>query len=199
MSLENILLGFLREPASGYDLKSVFTGSARHFWAADLSQTYTTLRRMERQGLIKSKVVPSTKGPDRRVYSLSAAGRKTLDTWLTSEPGSTDVRSANLAQLFFMANLDDFERTLAFVEALRGKHTEQLQTLRRIEREWLREIGKSTDNLSNDEFHRYLTLRSGIHSMQARVKWCNEAMNLIRARVAGIRPKKETKEPRSVK
>ena len=92
MSLEHILLGFLREPASGYDLKSVFASSVRHFWAADLSQTYTTLRRMERQGLVKSKVVTSAKGPDRRVYSISAAGRKTLNTWLTSEPESTDVR-----------------------------------------------------------------------------------------------------------
>ena len=199
MSLENILLGFLREPASGYDLKSVFASSVRHFWSADLSQTYTTLRRMERQGLIKSKVVPSTKGPDRRVYSLSAAGQKTLNTWLTAEPARTDVRSANLAQLFFMANLDDFERTLAFVEALRGNHTKQLRTLRRIEREWLRGVGKSMDNLSDEEFHRYLTLRSGVYSMLARVKWCDEAMNLIRARVAGIRSKKETIEPRSAR
>ena len=199
MSLEHILLGFLREPASGYDLKSVFASSVRHFWAADLSQTYTTLRRMERRGLIKSKVIPSTKGPDRRVYSLSVAGRKTLNTWLTSDPARSDVRSADLAQLFFMANLDDFKRTLAFVEALRGKHTEQLRTLRRIEREWLREIGKSMDNLSDEEFHRYLTLRSGIYSMRARVKWCDEAMNLIKVRVAGIRSKKEPREPRSAR
>ena len=98
-----------------------------------------------------------------------------------------------------MANLDDFERTLAFVETLRGRHAEQVRTLRRIEREWLREIGKSMDNLSDEEFHRYLTLRSGIFSMQARVKWCDEAMNLIRARIAVIRSRKETKKPRSAR
>ena len=37
MSLEHILLGLLREPASGYDLKAIFDERIQHFWAAELS------------------------------------------------------------------------------------------------------------------------------------------------------------------
>ena len=50
MSLQHILLGLLREPASGYDLKAYFDSSVRYFWAAELSQIYPTLQRMEKSG-----------------------------------------------------------------------------------------------------------------------------------------------------
>ena len=32
MSLKHIMLGMLREPHSGYDLKKMFDGSLRNFW-----------------------------------------------------------------------------------------------------------------------------------------------------------------------
>ncbi len=52
MSLQHILLGLLREPASGYDLKAYFDKSVRYFWAAELSQIYPTLQRMEKAVLV---------------------------------------------------------------------------------------------------------------------------------------------------
>ena len=40
MSLDHILLGLLREPATGYDLGNAFSENVRHFWSAELSQIY---------------------------------------------------------------------------------------------------------------------------------------------------------------
>ncbi|MYK68861.1 MAG: PadR family transcriptional regulator, partial [Gammaproteobacteria bacterium] len=44
MSLDHILLGLLRDPATGYDLKSAFSERIRHFWSAELSQIYPALK-----------------------------------------------------------------------------------------------------------------------------------------------------------
>ena len=67
MSLEHILLGLLREPASGYDLKVVLDHGIGHFWAAELSQIYPSLKRLEKQGLLRSRRTASQRGPGRIV------------------------------------------------------------------------------------------------------------------------------------
>ena len=74
MSLEHILLGMLRSSRSGYDLRHEFEYGAKHFWSAELSQIYPTLKRMESRGWLESRLEPSPKGPDRRVYERTKAG-----------------------------------------------------------------------------------------------------------------------------
>ena len=70
MNLDSILLAMLTEPATGYELKTAFDQSASHFWPAELSQIYRTLKRLEEAGRLKSRSEPSDRGPDRRVYRL---------------------------------------------------------------------------------------------------------------------------------
>ena len=50
MSLEHILLGALREPATGYELGKELAESAGHYWPAERSQIYPTLRRLQQRG-----------------------------------------------------------------------------------------------------------------------------------------------------
>ena len=42
---------------------------------------YPVLRSLERSGLLSSSVTPSTTGPPRRYYRITAAGRETLSSW----------------------------------------------------------------------------------------------------------------------
>ena len=49
------MLGMLREPHSGYDIKKTFEKSLRSFWRAELSQIYPLLQKMEDEGLLTSK------------------------------------------------------------------------------------------------------------------------------------------------
>lgn len=198
MSIEHILLGLLRKPASGYALKALFDQTIRHFWAAELSQIYTTLQRMERKELLKSKNKPSPKGPNRRVYSLTAAGRKELHRWLESEPEFCDERHTYLAQIFFMDELVDSRKTVAFLQKVRKKRQDSVDNLRDIERNWLEEVGGTTDNLSDHHFHRYLTLRTGITTMSARVAWCDETIERVKQRMK-TKPHRPEKTKRSKK
>lgn len=188
MSLDRILLGLLREPASGYDLKALFESGIDFFWPAELSQIYRTLRRLESEGLLRSTQQPSARGPSRRVYSLTAAGRRELQEWLRREPVFDDERYSYVAQLFFMAELDDLEHTLAFLEQLREKRAAQVDGFRRVEEEVFRSTDESLDEASDEELHRHLTLRAGLLTSSARLQWCDEAIALLRRRIRQGKP-----------
>ncbi len=184
MSLERILLGLLRTPASGYTLKTIFNEGINYFWPAELTQIYRTLRRLEREGLLRCQREASNRGPDRKVYSLTPAGRKALREWLDSEPKFGDERFTYLAQLFFMAERRDLGQTRRFVTQMRESFKARLETYRRIEREW-RAGGDAFPDMESDEgFHSHLTLRMGLHRIAAGVKWCDETIKRIDERTA---------------
>ena len=82
MSLRHIMLGMLREPSSGYDIRKRFEKSVGNFWRAELSQIYPLLQKMEGEGLLRSKAGQSDIGPTRRVYKRTASGLRELRDWI---------------------------------------------------------------------------------------------------------------------
>jgi DNA-binding PadR family transcriptional regulator len=90
--LKYALLGLLAQgPRHGYDLKNAFETMLGGTWPLNIGQVYTTLSRLERDGLVESKVVHQDLLPDRKVYSLTSAGQEELDRWLT-EPTRGTIR-----------------------------------------------------------------------------------------------------------
>ena len=184
MSLDHILLGLLREPASGYDLRRAFSETVAHFWSAELSQIYPTLKRLEQRGLLRSRREPSSRGPDRRVYSLTSEGEAELHRWLRTDPVVGTERFTYLAQLFFMDAVNDLERTRAFMTALRSHLWSQLAELRALERDIVTAHGHGPEHYTDAGFHRFATLRMGIHSIGAKVTWCDLTLTAIDRRLA---------------
>lgn len=86
MNLDLLLLGLLRDPASGYDLGRHIRDDLSHFWSTDLPQLYRTLNRLASEGLLDVRSEASRRGPRRKVYSTTPAGMARLDAWLRSEP-----------------------------------------------------------------------------------------------------------------
>jgi DNA-binding PadR family transcriptional regulator len=90
--LKYALLGLLaQEPRHGYDLKNAFEEMLGGTWPLNVGQVYTTLARLERDGLVASAIVPQDLLPDRKVYSLTETGREELDRWL-AEPSQGSIR-----------------------------------------------------------------------------------------------------------
>jgi DNA-binding PadR family transcriptional regulator len=97
--LKYALLGLLaQEPRHGYDLKNAFETMLGGTWPLNIGQVYTTLARLERDGLVASEVVPQDLLPDRKVYSMTPAGVDELHSWL-GEPSQGTVR---LKEEFFV-------------------------------------------------------------------------------------------------
>ncbi len=182
MSLDHILLGMLRRPASGYDLRREFESSAQHFWYAELSQIYPVLKRLEGKGWLTSRAEPSERGPERRVYEVTESGRAELVRWLEEGPQFGHQRIAHLAQLFFMDELGDPGRVRDFVGEVRTVVAKRLATLEAIEAPILDAHG-NPDGFPDGELYRFSTLRLGIEVAQARIRWCDETIKRLEARV----------------
>jgi PadR family transcriptional regulator AphA len=176
MSLDHILLGILRSPASGYDIKAFF--GENNFWHAELSQVYPALNRLEGRGLLSSDTVASTSGPDRRVYHLTESGSEELRTWLTGSPEIGVQKQPHLAQLFFMQELKDPERTIHFLTQLRALLTDRLAFLQKRETELV--SGGSWDYFEPETFHQYAVLRYGLLSASSNLAWCDETIDRLK-------------------
>ena len=182
MSLDYILLGLLRQPASGYDLKAVFDQQIHYFWAAELSQIYPTLQRLEEQGRLRSRSAGSRRGPARRVYEITAAGRRALREWLEAPPELNQERNPYLGQLYFMSELADLRKTERYFVRLRDQIAARCEALERLERLWAAADPGFPDRLPSADFHVFLTLSKGLHSLRAHLKWCDDSLKRIRER-----------------
>ena len=200
MSLDHILLGMLRTPASGYDVKRGFSEGTRHFWSAELSQIYPALKKLEERGWLASRLQPPAKGPPRRVYHRTAEGLAELIRWLSSGPRMGTERFAYLAQLCFMHEIDDLEATSDFMLELRSRLIGFLALLQQAESDCAGIDGERRDTLNAEEFHDYLAVRMGVRSLRAKVDWCDEALERIerRRRPRAATAEDRTKDPREL-
>ena len=72
MSVKFGLLALLAEaPTHGYQLKTAFERRTGGSWALNIGQVYTTLQRLERDGLVESRRPTD----DRHDYRITAVGR----------------------------------------------------------------------------------------------------------------------------
>jgi len=78
MSFRYGLLALLaEEERHGYELKTAFERRTGGQWAINIGQVYTTLQRLERDGLVE----PAGADGERNDYRITAAGRGQLDEW----------------------------------------------------------------------------------------------------------------------
>lgn len=72
-------------PAHGYEIKQAFDKTFGEVWPPiNFGQIYSTLSRLERDGLVESQHVAQTSQRDKRVYSLTSEGREELEAWANS-------------------------------------------------------------------------------------------------------------------
>lgn len=107
-TLHYIILGLLgAHPMSGYDIKRAFDRSLATYWNAGNSQIYTTLKALAARKLVSSETIQQEGRPNRRVYSLTPAGRSALDAWLAEPVPSRFTKDEFLTRLFFCGQTSD--------------------------------------------------------------------------------------------
>ena len=70
-----------REPLHGYLIAKRLEQEGGGVLAGKQSALYPVLRNLEAAGLLSSSIEPSTSGPPRRCYQITAAGRTALRAW----------------------------------------------------------------------------------------------------------------------
>ena len=179
MSLKYTLLGFLSfAPMTGYDLKKYIDSSTEFFWHAELAQIYPTLKQLEETGLVESEVEPQEGKPDRKIYSLTKAGRAALSEWL-NEPLSEipPIKEPVLLQLFFSGALgktmvlEQLQRQLALHRAkLKHYQTETKAVIQEV---------ISLTGLKRDGVMWELTRQFGEDYEKHYIRWLERAIQTV--------------------
>jgi DNA-binding PadR family transcriptional regulator len=129
------LVGARAEGAHGYQLKSEFEALYADFWTLNYGQLYRTLDRLERAGLIEGSEHVQSGRPNRRVYRITANGRRKFDGWL-GLPATHEQRPMR----------DELSVKLLFLTD--GRHAETLALVRRQRKLYLQHLARLAERRS---------------------------------------------------
>ena len=129
MPTADVLLALLRNgPSHGYEVKR-----GHDDWFPDarplaFGQVYSTLGRLERDGLIEVVETRSEGAAERTVYALTDGGRERVAEWL-AEPEALEDRGAEELVRKTVAALHSGKDTAGFVARQRAAHLRRMHEL----------------------------------------------------------------------
>lgn len=133
MSIRHSLLALLAEsPTHGYGLKSGFERATAGTWPLNVGQVYTTLARLERDGLV---VPESTADESRQTWRITEEGRGALADWYASPVLDAPPARDELALKVLLAVAADDVDVRGILRAQRVATLERLQQYTRYKRE----------------------------------------------------------------
>lgn len=86
------ILGLLHQEArSGYDLRKIFANTPMGTFSDSPGAIYPALQRLEKQGLVRGQLEPSSGRRRRRVFRPTASGRRSFKVWQTKAISQDEV------------------------------------------------------------------------------------------------------------
>ncbi|MGN9847286.1 PadR family transcriptional regulator [Nonomuraea sp. H19] len=129
MSIRHGLLALLsRGPRHGYQLRVEFEASTGATWPLNIGQVYTTLSRMERDGLVKPG---ESDEQGRVVYTITAAGQAEMARWFKTPVVQSDRPRDELVIKLAMAVA---AKEVDVAEVIRKQRTATMSALQRLTR-----------------------------------------------------------------
>lgn len=172
VALEHALLVSLSERSgTGYQLTRRFDRSIGHWWRASHQQIYKTLGRMTESGLVTFVEQAQDGKPDKKVYSITEAGRAALSEWIRT-PGKDVTDRRELATKIRGAAPSDLPDLTAEIRRIRDLHADRAALFRTFESDDYPDPG----TLSGTALQQYLVLRGGVLSEQGTVEWLDEVL-----------------------
>jgi PadR family transcriptional regulator, regulatory protein AphA len=115
----NALLGLLalRREWTTWELTTQLRRNLRFFWPRAESRILAELKRLDSEGLVRSRKDAVGRRP-RTVYAITAKGRRRLEAWLEASPRATTLESEPLLRVLFgdLGSTDAIRRALDQVE-----------------------------------------------------------------------------------
>lgn len=118
-----------QSPAHGYEIKQEFDEAFGEVWPPmNFGQIYSTLGRLERDGLVESRHVEQEGRRDKRVYQLTDAGRDALDQWAASPTEGPRLKDEFFMKLI-LARMAGIADPSALIERQRRAYLQALHEL----------------------------------------------------------------------
>jgi DNA-binding PadR family transcriptional regulator len=163
MSIRHALLALLSEhPKFGLKLQQEFESRTGNVWPLNVGQVYTTLQRLERDGLVECKD-GEARGPQKD-YRITPVGRSELSQWLRSpsesEPPPRDELIIKVLVALRVPNIDVHEL---------------LQVHRRHLVEMMQQYTHLKAEAAEDDVAFALVVDAQIFRLEGIIRWLNAA------------------------
>ena len=190
MSVRHAMLALLSEgPKYGLQLREEFEDRTGEVWPLNVGQVYTTLQRLERDGLVESDEA-SEEGPQKS-FRITAEGERELARWLCTPPDLSSPPRDELVMKVLVALHVPGADVHAVIQAHRRYLVELMQQWTRIKEH------DAEDDLSmllavDAELFRLDSVARWLDAAEARV---DRAAGLTTAGAAQASPQDKTRAP----
>lgn len=154
---EGLLCLLAKGDAHGYQLKTDIESTTGDIWQVNIGQVYTTLQRLERDGLVEST---ESNGDNRVVYTITDSGRQDARDWMATPVNLAASGRDEISMKVLMAMVSGVEEPRRVIEKQRGATMTLLQDYTTL---------KGDD--SNDDLAWLLHLDRLILSAEAELRW----------------------------
>ena len=179
MSLKHALLGLLvYRPMTGYELKQFFDSTVQHFWNAELSQIYPTLKSIEENGWVEKHIEVQESRPNRKVYEITDPGRDEFLRWVREPMLPADMRDAFMIKVFFGTEMP-VEDMLVLMRRQMEEHQMELAFSDTVLRQRIREACEHEEYTPKHALYWSLTLEMAMSYRRAYIEWCEKSMKML--------------------
>ncbi len=163
MSIRHALLALLsEEPKFGLQLRQEFEARTGEVWVLNVGQVYTTLQRLERDGMVESDD-GDLDGPQKK-FRITLEGEEELDMWLRTPPDLTSPPRDELVIKVLVA------RQVPGVDV-----PEIIQAHRRHVVELMQEWTRVKEDTSEDDVAVALAVDAELFRLESVVRWLDAA------------------------
>ena len=179
VSVRHALLALLREgPKYGMQLREEYEAATGDIWPLNVGQVYTTLQRLERDGLVASE--DTSEDERQKGFRITARGEDELEAWLSTPPNSPFAPRDELVTKVLVALRVPGVKVHDVIQAHRRQVVELMQ-------QWTR----FKDDETESDVPYALMVESELVRLGALVRWLDFADQKVKAA-----PKKSPSESR---
>lgn len=170
MSIRHALLALLSEgPKYGLQLRQEFEAGTGEVWPLNVGQVYTTLQRLERDGLVVSDDTGDD-GPQ-RTYRITEVGGGELSAWLLTPPdASAPPRDELVIKVLASLRVPGID-----VHDVVQAHRRHLVGL-------MQQYTRLKEDLTDDEIGLALVVDAELFRLDAVIRWLDAADGRLRRR-----------------
>src|SRR3954471_17062831 len=172
MSVRQALLALLEQGSMyGYQLRTEFERRTGSTWPLNIGQVYTTLTRLERDGLVAED---GADGDGHVVYRVTDTGREAVATWFTTPVERTQPPRDELANKLALAVTVPGVDVGTVIQQQRSATMVALQDYTRLKR------GRTADLQEPADMAWTLVLDSLVFAAEAEVRWLDHCEARLR-------------------
>ena len=177
-----IMLGLLTfQEMSGYDLKLLADRSVKYFyWSPTKSQIYSELRRLEAHGLVTMREVIQERRPDKRIYTITPAGREAMQHWVAQTEVKPDTYKSQLLLKLFFGSMASIQSLISLLEERQRELTGFLAWCKEKRQELQGQIQESPQETAH--LFPLSTLDHTIGKTQADLAWTEVTLQALKQR-----------------